>query len=111
MCVSTKPARNNTTVIDICRRLLADADLANIHVTWVKVRGHSENRGNDRADAAATQGMNGFTKHVLEVAQYVHDLMGRMAWRTDTADAAHHPNVLDAISDAETHATDGVLLA
>ena len=67
-------------------------------MAWVKVRGHSKNRGNDRADAAATKGMNGFKEHVLEVAEYVNDFMGRMAWCTDTTDAAHEPNVLDAIS-------------
>jgi hypothetical protein len=76
-------------------------------VTWVKVRGHSDNRGNDQAGAAATRGMNGQTEHVLEVAQYVNDLMGRMAWRTDPADAAHNPNILDAVSAAKTHATNG----
>ena len=60
------------------------------------------------ADAAATQGMNGIIEHMLLVAQYVNDLMGRMAWRADTADAAHDPHVLEAISDADTRAEAGV---
>ena len=103
MCVSTKPAWHNTTVIDLFRRLLKDVALANINVTWVKVRGHLKNKGNDQADTCATWGMNGSTKHVLEVAQYTYfnNLMGRMAWRTDPNDAAHDPTILDAISDAE----------
>jgi hypothetical protein len=33
MCNSPKPARSNATVIDLCRCLLEDADLANISVT------------------------------------------------------------------------------
>ena len=96
MCVSTKPARLNTTVVDLCRRLLEDAALANIKVTWVKVRGHSDNKGNDEADKCATWGMNGTAKRVMRVARYVNDTMGRTAWRTD-----HDPTVLDAVSDAE----------
>jgi hypothetical protein len=81
MCVTSKPARCNTTVVGLCRRLLEDAELANIHVTWVKVRGHSGNYGNDMADRAATQGMNGDTEYVMEVAQYVNHLLGRATWR------------------------------
>ena len=101
MCVSTKLARHNTTVIDLFRRLLKDVALANINVTWVKVRGHLKNKGNDQADTCAAWGMNGSTKHVLEVAQYVNDIMGRTAWRTDPNDAAHDSTVLDVVSDAE----------
>lgn len=44
--------------------------------------------------------MNGSTKNVLEVAHYVNNLMGRMAWRTNPADAAHDPTILNASSDA-----------
>ena len=87
--------------VSACRRLLEDVALANINVTWVSVRGHSKNNGNDQADTCATWGMNGSTKHVLEVAQYVNNIMGRTAWRTDPNDAAHDPTILDAISDAE----------
>ena len=101
MCVSTKPARLNTTVVDLCRRLLEDAAVANIKVTWVKVRGHSDNTGNDEADKCATWGMNGTVKRVMRVARYVNDTMGRTAWRTD-----HDPTVLDAVSDVERHAPD-----
>jgi ribonuclease HI len=73
--ISNKPARCNTTVIGLCRRLLEDAEHANIHVTWVKVRGHSSNRGNDMADAVATRGMDGHTDHLVEVAVYVNNLL------------------------------------
>ena len=103
MCGSARPARHNTTAIDLCRRLLADADLANIHITWIKVRGHSAEAGNDMTDATATEGMYGMKQHVLPVAQYVNDLMGRMAWREDATDAVHDPTVMDAISEADTN--------
>jgi hypothetical protein len=107
MCVSHKPARCNATVIGLCRRLLEDAELANIHVTWVKVRGHSDNTGNDMADDAATRGMNGGKKYVMPVARYVNDLLGRAAWCSDPADAAHDRGVLDAVSEAEAQTLAG----
>jgi hypothetical protein len=92
--------------IGVCRRLLEDVDLANITVTWVKVRGHSGDTGNDMADDAATQGMNGHDRHLMPVAQYVNDLLGRMDWREDEAVAARDPDVMDAISEVETNARD-----
>ena len=107
MCVSHKPARCNATVIGLCRRLLEDAELANIHVTWVKVRGHSDNTGNDMADDAATRGMNGGKKYVMPVARYVNDLLGRAAWCSDPADAAHDRGGLDAVSAAEAQTPAG----
>jgi hypothetical protein len=50
------PAWNNTTAIALCRRLLLDVELANIKFTWIKVRGHLEEIGNDLADQQATLG-------------------------------------------------------
>ena len=87
--------------------LLEDAELANIHVTWVKVRGHSDNTGNDMADDAATRGMNGGAKYVMEVAQYVNNLLGRATWCSDPADAAHDRGGLDAVSAAEAQTPAG----
>ena len=48
------PSRKNTTVVTLCRRLLHEAVNCGIKVVWVKVRGHSGDAGNDRADSAAT---------------------------------------------------------
>jgi hypothetical protein len=56
------------------------------------------------ADDAATRGMNGKDRHVMPVAKYVNDLLGRMGWREDEADVTRDPTVMDAISEVETNA-------
>jgi hypothetical protein len=60
--------------------------------------------GNEMADDAATRGMNGKDRHVMPVAEYVNDLLGRMGWREGEADATRDPTVMDAISEAEANA-------
>jgi hypothetical protein len=43
----------NTTVVRMIRRLIAEMPNHRIRVHWVKVRGHSDHKGNDAADKAA----------------------------------------------------------
>ncbi len=42
--------------------MIKAAKLQGIRVRWVKVRGHSGDRGNDKADEAATIGMKNGTR-------------------------------------------------
>ena len=50
--------------------MIKAAKLQGIRVRWVKVRGHSGDRGNDKADEAATIGMkNGTRLKEANVAQ------------------------------------------
>ena len=65
------PSRKNTTVVTLCRRLLQEAVDRGVKVIWVKVRGHSEEEGNDRADGAATAGQNGRKNGVLRLDRYI----------------------------------------
>ena len=57
--LAAEALRLSRTVVTLCRRLLLEAVDCGVHVVWVKVRGHSEEAGNDRAGAAATAGQNG----------------------------------------------------
>ena len=60
----------NRTVIAVARQMIKAAKLQGIRVRWVKVRGHSGDRGNDKADEAATIGMkNGTRLREAHVAQ------------------------------------------
>lgn len=43
------------------RRLIVELHTYKIKLHWVKVRGHSNQQGNDNADKAATWGQNGGT--------------------------------------------------
>lgn len=52
----------NATVIRVCRRLVQAAQESQLIVKWVKVKGHSEEEGNDKADAAANWAQNGGSK-------------------------------------------------
>ena len=60
----------------LCRRLLQEAVDRGVKVTWVKVRGHSEEEGNDRADRAATVGQNGRKNGVLPLDRYIMEHLG-----------------------------------
>eukprot|EP01052_Picozoa_sp_SAG31_P017484 SAG31_NODE_1197_length_9441_cov_5.823592_1_plen_90_part_00 len=81
----------STTVVMLCRKLLAEAREQGLHIVWVKVRGHSEAVpgklekrhqrdltdaafatiiGNDWADKAAGKGMAGKTKDAECVRAY-----------------------------------------
>ena len=46
----------------VCRRLLQVVVDRHTRTKWVKVKGHSEHEGNDRADDCATWGQNGGAK-------------------------------------------------
>ena len=70
------PSRKNTTVVTLCRRLLLEAVDCGVKVVWAKVRGHSEEAGNDRADAAATAGQNGRKSCVLRLDRYIEERLG-----------------------------------
>ena len=54
----------NTTVTRMIRRLIAEMPKFHIRIHWVKVRGHSDQHGNDKADEAATWGQNGGGRNV-----------------------------------------------
>ena len=65
--LAAEALRLSRTVVTLCRRLLLEAVDCGVHVVWVKVRGHSEEAGNDRAGAAATAGQNGRKSGVLRL--------------------------------------------
>ena len=52
----------NRTVTAVARQMIKAAKQQGIRVRWVKVRGHSGDRGNDKADEAATIGMKNGTR-------------------------------------------------
>ena len=64
------------------------AKLQGIRVRWVKVRGHSGDRGNDKADEAATIGMKKGTRlreaHVAQSLQQAAEAEARK--RREAAD-------------------------
>ena len=62
----------NRTVTAVARQMIKAAKQQGIRVRWVKVRGHSGDRGNDKADEAATIGMKNGTR--LREAQVVQSL-------------------------------------
>ena len=63
----------NRTVVAVARQMIRAAKQQGIRVRWVKVRGHSGDRGNDKADEAATIGMKNGTRlreaHVAQALQ------------------------------------------
>ena len=66
-CTASRPTRSarvikNATVIAVCRRLLQAVADRHTRTKWVKVKGHSEHEGNDRADDCATWGQSGGAK-------------------------------------------------
>ena len=62
------PQKNRTT-IRMIRRLLAELKVYHICVHWVKVRGHSNQHGNDKADKSATWGQNGGRKNAENMTE------------------------------------------
>ena len=68
--------------------MIKAAKLQGIRVRWVKVRGHSGDRGNDKADEAATIGMKNGTRlreaHVAQSLQQAAEAEARK--RRSTAD-------------------------
>eukprot|EP01052_Picozoa_sp_SAG31_P001877 SAG31_NODE_63_length_28659_cov_23.074685_12_plen_239_part_00 len=100
------PPELNSTVVMLCRKLLAEAREQGLHIVWVKVRGHSEAVpgkldkrdqrdltdaafatiiGNDWADYAAGKGMVGRTKDVECVRAYADAYLTTAAmavWKT-----------------------------
>ena len=59
----------NTTVVKMIRRLITEVSKYRIRIHWVKVRGHSNQDGNDKADKAATWGQNGGSKNVENMVE------------------------------------------
>ena len=57
------PGRNST-IIKLCRRLLATAASYCMRVHWIKVKGHGGDRCNDAADTAATWAQAGGYQNV-----------------------------------------------
>jgi ribonuclease HI len=65
---TSKHGAKNATVISVCRRLVQAAAERQFHVEWVKVKGHSGDEGNDKADAAANWAQNGGAKGEQDIA-------------------------------------------
>ena len=59
----------NRTAVRMIRRLIAELKTYRIRVHWVKVRGHSNQHGNDKADKSAGWGQNGGRKNVENMAE------------------------------------------
>ena len=93
----------NRTVTAVARQMIKAAKQQGIRVRWVKVRGHSGDRGNDKADEAATIGMkNGTRLREAHVAQSLQQAAEAEACkRRDEADLdlagedlpAHHAHL------------------
>ena len=65
--------------------MIKAAKLQGIRVRWVKVRGHSGDLGNDKADEAATIGMkNGTRLKEARVAQSLQQAAETEASNSDT---------------------------
>ena len=60
------PAKNGTT-IRVCRRLLRAATDRRLMVSWVKVKGHSEEKGNNMADSCAGYAQQGKTLNEQDI--------------------------------------------
>eukprot|EP01043_Picozoa_sp_COSAG02_P002940 COSAG02_NODE_69_length_42323_cov_23.507850_27_plen_139_part_00 len=58
----------NHTVIVVCRRLIKAARDRRVQISWVKVKGHSKEEGNDAADKLAGYAQNGGAKNAQDVA-------------------------------------------
>ena len=59
---------NNRTAIVVCRRLIEAARDRRVQISWVKVKGHSKEEGNDSADKLAGYAQNGGEKNVQDIA-------------------------------------------
>ena len=68
-----KSPPKNRSVITLVRQLLNDAEDMGIKIHWIKVRGHSGDRGNDQADAAATMGLKGYRHGASDIAKYLRE--------------------------------------
>ena len=62
------PAKNGTT-IRVCRRLLRAAADRRLMVSWVKVKGHSGEKGNNMADSCAGYAQKGKTLNEQNIEQ------------------------------------------
>ena len=57
----------NATVVAVCRRLIQAAVERTIDIKWVKVKGHSDDAGNDAADLRANWAQSGGTKNEQDI--------------------------------------------
>ena len=76
-------------MVRMVRRLMAEAAAEGIMIHWVKVRGHSENVGNDSADKAATWGQNGGTQNAENLRECMDWLLASTQNAADTDDTAY----------------------
>ena len=95
----------NRTVTAVARQMIKAAKLQGIRVRWVKVRGHSKDHGNDKADEAATTGMKSGMRleetHVAQALQQAAAAETEACKRRDEADLdleeeeppAHHAHL------------------
>ena len=52
----------------VCRRLIKAARDRRVQISWVKVKGHSKEEGNEAADTLAGYAQKGGAKNVQDVA-------------------------------------------
>ena len=57
----------NAIVVAVCRTLIQAAVERTISIKWVKVKGHSDDAGNDAADLRANWAQNGGTKNEQDI--------------------------------------------
>ena len=73
-------------MVRMVRRLMQEAREEGIQIHWVKVRGHSGNKGNDAADKAAAWGQNGGSKNVENLRECMEWLLASTQNAADTDD-------------------------
>ena len=71
-CTMRKPPDSprqlrNATVVAVCRRLVQAAVERTIDIKWVKVKGHSDDAGNDAADRRANWAQDGGVKNEQDI--------------------------------------------
>jgi ribonuclease HI len=68
-----KPVKNRTAIV-VCQRTLQAAADKRVLVRWVKVKGHSNEEGNDMADKLANYAQKGGAQNEQDIAMMMAGL-------------------------------------
>ena len=68
-----KPVKNRTAIV-VCQRMLQAAADKRVLVRWVKVKGHSNEEGNDMADKLADYAQKGGAQNEQDIAMMMAGL-------------------------------------
>jgi ribonuclease HI len=68
-----KPVKNRTAIV-VCQRTLQAAADKRVLVRWVKVKGHSNEEGNDMADKLADYAQKGGAQNEQDIAMMMAGL-------------------------------------